>query len=131
MNYLHNCYQIYISVSKFSHVIWPFLILSCHRYSFLVHPDSHNVKEPWSKRCLQKHVSIEDTKHSISLLSSPDTQQLYHTETLYLPGYIIKSVVLRIIKETHNIKLCTNSSSEMGCCKGVQEIIERIKVLLT
>jgi len=97
-----------------------------------VHPDSHNVKEPRTKRCLQKHVSIEDTKHSTSQLLSPHTQQLYHTETLYLPGYITEGVVLRIIKETHNIKLlCTNTSIEMGSCEGVQEVIERIKVLLT
>jgi hypothetical protein len=52
-----------------------------------------------------KHESIEDTKHSISVVSSPHTQQLYHTETLYLPGYITEGAVLRIIKEIHNIKL--------------------------
>jgi hypothetical protein len=52
-----------------------------------------------------KNVSNEDTKHSISLLSSPHTQQLYHMETLYLPGYITQGAVLRIIRETHNIKL--------------------------
>ena len=44
-------------------------------------------------------------KVSSSLLSSPHTQQLYTTETLYLPGYITQGAVLRIIKETHNIKL--------------------------
>jgi len=52
-----------------------------------------------------KNVSIEDTKHSITFLSSPQTEQLYHIEILYLPGYTIKGAVLRIIKETHNIKL--------------------------
>jgi hypothetical protein len=52
-----------------------------------------------------KNISIEDTKHSVSLLSSHQTQQLYHIEILYLPGYTIKGAVLRIIKETHNIKL--------------------------
>ena len=105
MNYLNNYYQLFISVSKFSHVIWPFLVLSCNSYSFIVHPDSHNVKKPRTKWCLQKHVSTEDTKHSSSLLSSPHTQQLYTTETLYVPGYITQGAVLRIIKETHNIKL--------------------------
>jgi len=58
-----------------------------------------------------KQVSTEDTKHSISLSSPPHTQQLYHTETLYLPGYITQGAVLRVIKDahththTHNIKL--------------------------
>jgi len=52
-----------------------------------------------------KNISIEDTKLSVTLLSSPQTQQLYHIEILYLPGYTIKGAVLRIIKETHNIKL--------------------------
>jgi hypothetical protein len=43
------------------------------------------------------------TKHSISLsLSSPrHTQQLYHTETLYLPGYITQGAVPRVIKDTN------------------------------
>ena len=27
--------------------------------------------------------------------------------------------------------MCTNTSSEMGCLKRVQEVIEQIKVLLT
>jgi hypothetical protein len=51
------------------------------------------------------NVSIENTKQSASLLSSPQIQQLYHIEILYLLGYTIKGAVLRIIKETHNIKL--------------------------
>jgi len=105
MNYLHKYYQLFISVSKFSHVIWLFLILFWHSYFLLVHPDLHNVKEPRTKTCQQKHVSTEDTKHSISLLSHPQTQKLYHIETLYLPGYITHGAVLRIIKETHIIKL--------------------------
>jgi hypothetical protein len=37
--------------------------------------------------------------------ASPYTQQFYPTETLYLPGCITQGAVLRIIKETHNIKL--------------------------
>jgi CRISPR/Cas system CSM-associated protein Csm5 (group 7 of RAMP superfamily) len=55
-----------------------------------------------------KNVSIEDTKHSVSLLSSPQTQQLYHIEILYLPGCTIKGAVLRIVKETYNIKLAVH-----------------------
>jgi hypothetical protein len=45
-----------------------------------------------------KNVSIEDKKHSVSLLSSLQTQQLYHIELLYLPGYTIKRAALLIIK---------------------------------
>jgi hypothetical protein len=48
------------------------------------------------------------------------------------------SAVLRIIKETHNLKLnnnnnllCIYCSPEKGSCKEVQEVIERIKLLLT
>jgi hypothetical protein len=76
-----------------------------------------------------KNISIEDTKHSVSLLSSPQTQQLYHIKILYLPGYTIKGAVLRIIKETHNIRLAVhNTSSEMEFFKGVQEVIEQIAI---
>jgi len=45
-----------------------------------------------------KHISTENTKYSISLSSPPHSQQLYHTETLYLPGYITQGAVLRVIK---------------------------------
>ena len=43
---LHNHYYLSISVSKISHIIWSFLLLSCHSYSCLVHLAPHNVKGP-------------------------------------------------------------------------------------
>jgi hypothetical protein len=101
-------------VSKFSHVIWSFLVLSCYRYSCLVHQASHNVKEPWNTQCLQ-HVATENIKCLFYHL--PQSQQIYSTETLYLPGYIVRGAVLTIMKERH--LLCTNISSKMGCLKGV------------
>jgi hypothetical protein len=52
-----------------------------------------------------KNMYTLKTKHSISLLSSPHTQQFCPIETLYLPGCITQGAVLRIIKETQNIKL--------------------------
>jgi hypothetical protein len=53
----------------------------------------------------------------------PQAQQLYHIEPLYLPWYTIKGAVLKIIKENLT---CIDTSSEMGCLKGVQEVIEQI-----
>jgi hypothetical protein len=41
-------------------------------------------------------------------LKTQNTASLFHlypTETLYLPGYITQGAVLRIVKETNNIKL--------------------------
>jgi hypothetical protein len=40
-------------------------------------------------------------QNNISLTSLPHTQQLHHTQTLYLPGYITQAAVLRVIKDAH------------------------------
>ena len=99
---LYNYYKLSISVSKFSHVIWSFLVLSCHSYFCLVHLASHNGKEPWNRQCLQ-HVATENIKCLFYLLLQ--AQQIYSTETLYLPGYTVRGAVLTLIKERHCIKL--------------------------
>ena len=74
---LYTYFQRSISVSKFSHVIWPILVLSCHSYSCLVHLASHNVKEPWTRRCLQQQVSTENTKQCL-FYHLPHAKQLYN-----------------------------------------------------
>lgn len=57
------------------------------------------------------------TQH-FSLLP-PQTQQLYDTEALYLPGYTTKGAVLRIIEETHNTKLTAHKYFFWnGMCEG-------------
>ena len=48
-----------------------FLVLSRHSYSCLIRLASHNVKEPRTRRFPQKHVSTEDTKHSVLFIISP------------------------------------------------------------
>jgi len=70
-------------VTKFSHTIWSFLLLTCPSYSCFVHLASHTVKDQWARQCLQKHVHNEVTKHSVPLLSSsPGTAALSHRNPL-------------------------------------------------
>ena len=96
---LHNHYQLSISVSKFSHIIWSFLLLSCHRYSCLVHLAKHNVNGP--DDAYKNIYPLKIKKQSIFYHVS-QVQQLYSTATLYLPGYIMRGAVLTIIKSLRN-----------------------------
>ena len=93
-------------LSKFSHVIWSFLVLYHHSYPWLVPFASHTGKAPWTWWCPQTTKIHWKTQNTASLFYHlPQAQLLYHTEPLYLPGYTTTGAVITIIKETHNIKL--------------------------
>ena len=58
-------------------------------------------------------------RHKTHLISHlPKHNNFYHIDTLYLPGYITQGAVLKIIKETHNIRLTVHKYFWNGMLQG-------------